>query len=341
MPLRDPLLEVENLVISTAGPNGEEVRLIDDISFCVEDGEVVGIVGESGSGKSLTVLAIMGLLPVGVTVTQGSIRWRGKELLGLRDRELRQMRGRDIGMIFQDPMTALNPIRRVGVQLAEAVTLHQGISRRKALSQVHELLHKVGVPEPERRAKSYPHEWSGGMRQRAVIAMAMANSPALMIADEPTTALDVTVQAQVMKTLAQAREELSSALILITHDLALAAENASRMLIMYSGQLVESGTTRDVFLRPSHPYTLGLLKSLIHEGDERAYSIPGNPPSPRGRSIGCPFAPRCELSRGRIECTTKRPQLELRASGSSSACHFAHEIDGDIANKSAGKAQNE
>src|SRR5690554_2597670 len=217
MSSQHPLLAVENLVISTTGPAGEEVRLIDDISFTVEDGEVVAIVGESGSGKSLTVLAIMGLLPAGVTVTQGSIRWRGKELVGLRERELRKMRGRDVGMIFQDPMTALNPIRRVGAQLAEAVRLHQDVSRKQALSRVHELLNTVGVPEPAVRAKSYPHEWSGGMRQRAVIAMAMANSPALMIADEPTTALDVTVQAQVMKTLARAREELSSARILITH----------------------------------------------------------------------------------------------------------------------------
>ena len=330
MTAHHPLLRVENLVISTTGPAGEEVRLIDDISFTVEDGEVVAIVGESGSGKSLTVLAIMGLLPVGVTVTHGSILWRGKELVGLRERELRKMRGHDFGMIFQDPMTALNPIRRVGAQLAEAVRLHQRVSRKQALSRVHELLHTVGVPEPAVRAKSYPHEWSGGMRQRAVIAMAMANSPALLIADEPTTALDVTVQAQVMKTLARAREELSSALILITHDLALAAENASRMLIMYSGQLVESGTTRDVFLRPAHPYTLGLLKSLIHEGDERAYSIPGNPPSPRGRPLGCPFAARCELSRGRTQCTTERPQLELEPGGTNSACHFAHELRADV-----------
>ena len=321
-----PLLQVQNLVITTTGPDGETVRLIDDISFTVEEGEVLGIVGESGSGKSLTVLAVMGLLPVGLEIAQGSIRWRGRDLIGLRDREMRRMRGRDFGMVFQDPMTALNPLRRVGPQLAEALRLHQDLSRAEAKARVHELLRTVGVPEPEKRARAYPHEWSGGMRQRAVIAMAMANGPALLIADEPTTALDVTVQAQVMRTLAQAREELSSALILITHDLALAAQNASRMIIMYSGRIVETGTTREIFLRPTHPYTQGLLRSLISEGDERAYAIPGNPPSPRLRPAGCPFAPRCELARGRDICTDARPMLELRPSGSRSACHFADEL---------------
>lgn len=321
-----PLLQVQNLVITTTGPDGETVRLIDDISFTVEEGEVLGIVGESGSGKSLTVLAVMGLLPVGLEIAQGSIRWRGRDLIGLRDREMRRMRGRDFGMVFQDPMTALNPLRRVGPQLAEALRLHQDLSRSDARERVHELLRTVGVPEPEKRARAYPHEWSGGMRQRAVIAMAMANGPALLIADEPTTALDVTVQAQVMRTLAHAREELSSALVLITHDLALAAQNASRMIIMYSGRIVETGTTREIFLRPTHPYTQGLLRSLISEGDERAYAIPGNPPSPRLRPAGCPFAPRCEIARGRDVCTDVRPILELRPSGSRSACHFADEL---------------
>ncbi|QPZ38082.1 ABC transporter ATP-binding protein [Paramicrobacterium chengjingii] len=331
MPSDAPLLEVEDLVITTSGPDGEDVNLIDGVSFTVEEGEVVGVVGESGSGKSLTVLAIMGLLPVGLSVTRGSIRWRGTELIGMRDHVLRTMRGRDFGMIFQDPMTALNPIRRVGPQILEAVRLHQGGSRKNARDRALELLDTVGVPEPEVRSRSYPHEWSGGMRQRAVIAMAMANNPALLIADEPTTALDVTVQAQVMSTLKKAREELSSALILITHDLALAAENASRMLIMYSGRIVESGNTHDIFLRPAHPYTLGLLKSLISETDQRAYAIPGNPPSPRSRPGGCPFAPRCELSRGRSICVTESPLLEKRSNNSYSACHFSHEVvDGSL-----------
>ncbi|WP_309127822.1 ABC transporter ATP-binding protein [Microbacterium sp.] len=330
-----PMLEVENLVITTHDPSGAPVRLVDGISFTVDEGEVVGIVGESGSGKSLTVLAIMGLLPVGLEVTEGSIRWRGQELIGMTDRELRRRRGRDFGMIFQDPMTALNPIRRIGSQLAEAVRLHQNVSRSAARERVHALLGRVGVPDPVRRARAYPHEWSGGMRQRAVIAMAMANDPALLIADEPTTALDVTVQAQVMQTLAKAREELSSALVLITHDLALAAQNASRMIIMYSGRIVESGTVREIFLHPTHPYTQGLLRSLLSEGDERAYAIPGNPPSPRLRPPGCAFAPRCELSAGRSECTQSRPLLQLRPNESRSACHFADELVGAAEGKAS------
>ncbi|MDQ0613582.1 peptide/nickel transport system ATP-binding protein [Microbacterium sp. W4I4] len=323
-----PLLEVRDLVITTQDPSGRTVHLVDGISFTVAEGEVVGIVGESGSGKSLTVLAVMGLLPVGLEIASGSILWRGEELVGMSDRLLRRRRGRDFGMIFQDPMTALNPIRRIGAQLTEAVRLHQGVSRSAARQRVHELLSTVGVPDAARRARAYPHEWSGGMRQRAVIAMAMANDPALLIADEPTTALDVTVQAQVMQTLAKAREELSSALVLITHDLALAAQNASRMIIMYSGRIVETGTVREIFLHPTHPYTLGLLRSLLSEGDERAYAIPGNPPSPRLRPTACAFAPRCELAAERAECTSLRPRLELRPNGSSSACHFADELVG-------------
>lgn len=244
----------------------------------------------------------------------------------MTDKQLRRRRGRDFGMIFQDPMTALNPIRRIESQLVESVRLHQDVSRAAARTRVHELLHTVGVPDPARRARAYPHEWSGGMRQRAVIAMAMANDPALLIADEPTTALDVTVQAQVMESLAKARDELSSALILITHDLALAAQNVSRMIIMYSGRIVESGTVREIFLHPTHPYTSGLLRSLLSETRERAYAIPGNPPSPRLRPEGCAFAARCDLSRGRSVCVELRPKLELRPNGSCSACHFADEL---------------
>ena len=321
-----PLLEVQGLVVTTTGPDGETVRLIDDVSFTVDDGDVVGIVGESGSGKSLTMLAVMGLLPYGLEVASGSIRWRGNDIVGLREQQLRQIRGRDIGMIFQDPMTALNPLRRIGSQLAEAIWLHQKVSRAEARTRVHDLLGRVGVKDAATRARAYPHEWSGGMRQRAVIAMAMANDPALLIADEPTTALDVTVQAQVMKTLEQARAELSSALILITHDLGLAAQNASRMLIMYSGRIVEAGSTRDIFLSPTHPYTQGLLRSQLTARDERAYAIPGNPPSPRSRPSGCAFAPRCELARGRSICVEVRPRLETRPNSSRSACHFADEV---------------
>lgn len=318
------LLRVTDLVIVTDTPSGEVV-LVDGVSFEVRTGEVLCIVGESGSGKSLTMLAVMGLLPVGLRVARGSIEWRGRELLGLRDRAMRGIRGKEIGMIFQDPMTSLNPLRRVGNQLAEAVRLHNPVSRRDALARVHALLRTVGVPQPETRARAYPHQWSGGMRQRAIIAMAMANDPELLIADEPTTALDVTIQAQVMSTLETARAELGSALVLITHDLGLAAENASRMLIMYSGRIVESGDVAEVFDRPTHPYTQGLLASLLREDSERAYAIPGNPPSPRNRPSGCAFAPRCALAQGRSLCTDVQPALNARANGVRSACHFAGE----------------
>ncbi|SDT33037.1 ABC transporter ATP-binding protein [Microterricola viridarii] len=316
------LLRVTDLVIVTDTPSGE-VTLVDGVSFEVRTGEVLCIVGESGSGKSLTMLAVMGLLPVGLRVTRGSIQWRGRELLGLRDRAMRAIRGKEIGMIFQDPMTSLNPLRRVGNQLAEAVRLHNKVDRKQALARVHALLRRVGVPQPETRARAYPHQWSGGMRQRAIIAMAMANDPDLLIADEPTTALDVTIQAQVMSTLEAAREELGSALVLITHDLGLAAENASRMLIMYSGRIVESGDVVEVFERPTHPYTQGLLASLLREDSERAYAIPGNPPSPRNRPNGCAFEPRCEVARGRASCSEVRPMLTDRDNGVRSACHFA------------------
>ncbi|PPL16129.1 ABC transporter ATP-binding protein [Microterricola pindariensis] len=316
------LLRVTDLVIVTDTPSGE-VTLVDGVSFEVRTGEVLCIVGESGSGKSLTMLAVMGLLPVGLRVTRGSIQWRGRELLGLRDRAMRGIRGKEIGMIFQDPMTSLNPLRRVGNQLAEAVRLHNKVDRKQALARVHALLRTVGVPQPETRARAYPHQWSGGMRQRAIIAMAMANDPDLLIADEPTTALDVTIQAQVMSTLEAAREELGSALVLITHDLGLAAENASRMLIMYSGRIVESGDVVEVFERPTHPYTQGLLASLLRDDSERAYAIPGNPPSPRNRPRGCAFEPRCAVARGQASCSEVRPMLTDRGNGVRSACHFA------------------
>jgi oligopeptide/dipeptide ABC transporter ATP-binding protein len=320
------LLSVKDLVIVSEAA-GEETVLVDGVSFDVVEGEVLCIVGESGSGKSLTMLAVMGLLPAGLRVAAGSIELRGRDLLRLSDEQLRRIRGKDIGMIFQDPMTSLNPLRRVGGQLAEAVRLHSpGVRRRQALTRVYELLRRVGVPQPESRSRAYPHEWSGGMRQRAMIAMAMANNPALLIADEPTTALDVTIQAQVMRSLAAVRSELGSAMVLITHNLGLAAENASRIAIMYSGRLVETGDVATVFERPTHPYTRGLLASLLTGSRGPAYAIPGSPPSPRHRPSGCAFAPRCALSRDREVCRTHLPLLEVRPNGSSSACHYAEEL---------------
>ncbi|WP_035750243.1 ABC transporter ATP-binding protein [Arthrobacter sp. 35W] len=325
------LLRVKNLVIVSEGPDGDVV-IVDDVSFEVRLGEVLCIVGESGSGKSLTMLAVMGLLPAGLRVDSGSIELRGRDLLKLSENELRAVRGREIGMIFQDPMTSMNPLRRVGSQLAEAVRLHQrGLSRRDALARVYELLRSVGVPQPETRAKAFPHQWSGGMRQRAMIAMATANDPVLLIADEPTTALDVTIQSQVMDSLASTREKIGSAMVLITHDLGLAAENASRIAIMYSGRLVETGDVADVFRQPGHAYTKGLLASVLTGSRERAYAIPGSPPSPRDRPGGCAFAPRCPLAQGRTRCQEEVPVLRPLANGTLAACHFAEEL---LANES-------
>ncbi|OKI65569.1 ABC transporter ATP-binding protein [Micromonospora sp. CB01531] len=321
-----PLLSVRDLrIVSDSGD--EQIVLVDGVSFDVFPGETLCIVGESGSGKSLTVLAVMGLLPPALRIGGGSILFQGREMIGLPERELRSIRGRGIGMVFQDPMTSLNPLRRIGPQLTEAVRLHNPrASRKDASARIQDLLQQVGVTQPERSTRAYPHEWSGGMRQRAMIAMAMANDPDLLIADEPTTALDVTIQAQVMQSLARVRAAHDSAMILITHNLGLAVENASRIIVMYSGRIVEFGDVATVFEQPTHPYTRALLASLVTGGRERIPAIPGNPPSPRNRPQGCAFAPRCALHAGRDVCTQKRPELRPTVSGSLSACHFAEEL---------------
>ncbi|MDF2443081.1 MAG: peptide/nickel transport system ATP-binding protein [Subtercola sp.] len=263
MTVDEVILRVSDLVIASGDP-GEPTILVHGVSFDVVRGEVLCIVGESGSGKSLTVLAIMGLLPDGVWVHSGSIEYAGRNLAVAEERELRRLRGKEISMVFQDPLTALNPLRRVGDQVSEAVRLHdRSSSRSRSRSRAVELLDSVGVAEPARRARSYPHQWSGGMRQRAVIAMAIAHDPALIIADEPTTALDVTVQAQVMRVLADVRRRAGSSLILITHDLGLAAGVADRMHILWRGRTVEVGTVYDIFDRPEHSYTKRLLASVL------------------------------------------------------------------------------
>lgn len=338
-----PLLKVEDLTIEVAGDSGT-VRLVDGVSFEVHQDEVFALVGESGSGKSLTVLAIMDLLPPGVRVSSGRILFRGQDLNRLPERELRRLRGKDLAMVFQDPMSALNPLQRVGRQLAETVKLHgPGMGRKDVTAKVHQLLAAVGVPDPERRAAAYPHQWSGGMRQRAMIAMAMAHDPGLLIADEPTTALDVTVQAQVMDVLAEARRRAGSAMILITHDLGLVAEVADRVAVMYSGRVVETSGVRELFRAPAHPYTAGLLASVLAEGTVggRAFAIPGSPPAAAGRPAGCAFQPRCHTGTGREQCVSAQPMLTLlqappaggegtghRAGGGAVACHFAGESTG-------------
>ena len=253
-----PVLEVANLQVAF-GP----LSAVDGVSFSLAQGEVLAIVGESGSGKSLTALSIMGLLPPGARIAAGSVRLLGHELVGAPDHALRKIRGGTVAMIFQDPMMALNPVRRVGNQIAEIIALHQpALSRAARRGRVADLLALVGVPDPRTRATQYPHEFSGGMRQRAMIAMAIANDPALLIADEPTTALDVTIQAQVMRVLQDVRSRTGAAMILITHDLGLVAESADRVAVMYGGRLMEQASVSRLFARPAHPYTTGLLASL-------------------------------------------------------------------------------
>ncbi|WP_395244067.1 ABC transporter ATP-binding protein [Agromyces sp. MMS24-K17] len=323
------LLRVEDLVVGTRDADGREVRLVDGVGFTVHEGEVLCLVGESGSGKSLTMSAVLGLLPPGVEVLGGRVEYRGRDLLAMPTRELRALRGNELAMVFQDPMTALNPVKRVGAQVGRAVKLHGGrMSGDDVERRVVELLESVGVPEPADRARAYPHQWSGGMRQRAVIAMAIAHDPSLLVADEPTTALDVTIQAQIMHLLADARSRTGAAMVLITHDLGLVAQTADQICIMYAGRIVEQGTVWDVFDRPRHPYTAGLLGSLLSADRTggRAYAIPGSPPPPAARPAGCPFAPRCELVAKSEACVAERPALRVVGTAHESTCHHAEAV---------------
>ncbi|MGC0144890.1 ABC transporter ATP-binding protein [Pseudactinotalea sp. Z1732] len=299
---------------------------VDGVTFDVHPGETLGIVGESGSGKSVSVMSLLGL--AAGNVVGGTATFEGKDLLSMSKREMRAVRGKSIAMVFQDAMTALNPVLTIGNQLTEALTIHAPMSASAARDRALELLRTVGVPNAEARLKQYPHEYSGGMRQRAMIAMAMANKPRLLIADEPTTALDVTIQAQVLDVLRRAKEETGAATILITHDLGVVAEMADRVVVMYSGQVVETGTVEQVFRRPSHPYTLGLLRSLprLDGRTTRLLPIRGNPPSARAQPTGCRFHPRCDLAAGRSLCSEQTPDLLLSAEGTRARCHFLDEV---------------
>ena len=325
------VLTVERLEVDFGTKEGV-VHAVRGIDFELQIGEVLGIVGESGSGKSVTALATMGLLPKSADV-RGSIKFKERELLGLKEKHLTGVRGTGVSMIFQDPMTSLNPVYTIGWQIAEAILAHQEVSKEDAWKRSVELLRKVGIPFPEERINNYPHEFSGGMRQRAVIAIAMANDPEVILADEPTTALDVTVQAQVLDSLKTALSETGAALLLITHDLGVIAGLADQVLVMYAGRPVEVGTVEDIFYRPSMPYTIGLLGSLPRldaEGRERLRQIPGAPPSILGDRVGCPFAPRCPLAQD--VCRETEPDLQVVESVTSAsgqhraACHFAEEV---------------
>lgn len=319
------LLQVEHLSVAFPTDDGM-VHAVRDLSFSLDTGEILGVVGESGSGKSVSAMATMGLLPKNSKIT-GSIRYKGQELVGLRNKGFRRLRGNEIAMIFQDPLTSLNPVFSVGYQLAEAYRAHHSVSKQKAWAAAVDALGAVDIPQPKRRAEQYPHEFSGGMRQRAVIAMAIINEPDLIIADEPTTALDVTVQAQILETLVKVREQTDGAIMLITHDLGVVAGMVDRVQVMYGGTMVESGGVDEVFERPRMPYTVGLLGA--NPGPDRVGKalapIAGSPPSPIDLPPGCAFSPRCPLAAE--ECLQSEPELEeTDMPGHYARCHRTEQL---------------
>ncbi len=325
------LLEVKDLKVSFFIHAGE-VQAVRGVSLSVDAGESVAIVGESGCGKSVTALSIMGLIPSPPgRIVGGSARFEGQELLTGTNREMQQVRGNSISMIFQDPMTSLNPTMTVGNQIAEGIRRHQKVSTALARQRALEMLRLVEMPNPERCYRQYPHEFSGGMRQRAMIAMALSCQPRLLIADEPTTALDVTIQAQILELMKSLQARLGMAIILITHDLGIVADLCERVLIMYAGQIVESGKVEDLFYRPRHPYTRGLLKSvprLDAIAKRRLVPIPGQPPDLVQPPPGCPFAPRC--SRAMQICLDHRPPFFAPENGHRVACWLLHDLAAPI-----------
>ena len=333
----DPVLEVTGLRVAFPGEKGRRPEAVRGLSYQVRRGETLAIVGESGSGKSVSSLAVIGLLPTNATVT-GSVRFRGRELLGLSDKEMSRIRGAGISMVFQDPLSALTPVYRVGEAIAAAIRVHQEVSPEAAMRRAVDLLELVGIPDPVRRAQAFPHEFSGGMRQRVMIAMAIANDPDVIIADEPTTALDVTVQAQILEVLATAKQATGAAIVLITHDLGVVAGFADRATVMYAGRPVETATVEELFAAPKMPYTAGLLGSLprLDAGrGARLRSIPGAPPSPPEVGTGCPFAARCEFV---VQmCRTAEPELVELGAGRAAACHRS----GDGLDLTAGAADAE
>jgi oligopeptide/dipeptide ABC transporter ATP-binding protein len=329
----EPLLSIRNLIVEFATEDGV-VHAVDDISYDVFPGETLGIVGESGSGKSVSTMSILGLIPQPPgKITSGTAFFKGKDLIQMSKKELRKFRGDELAMVFQDPMTSLNPVLTVGYQLGEAISTHYPKEPdNRVKERVIDLMRMVGIPNPETRWGQYPHEFSGGMRQRAMIAMSIANSPSLLIADEPTTALDVTIQAQVLEVLKTVQAETHAATILITHDLGIVAELCERVIVMYGGKIVEHGDVHTIFQNPRHPYTIGLMDSLpkLTEDEEWLRPIPGQPPSLINRPPGCAFHPRCFLSQGRLRCREEVPPLRPVDGGPehTAACHFAEELIG-------------
>lgn len=332
-----PVLSVSNLTTEFVTPRGR-LRAVDRVSLDLYPGETFAVVGESGSGKSISVLSILGLLPPKAEMVAGQVLLEGRDLATMSTEDVRRVRGHDIGMIFQDPVTSLNPVRTIGWQIREALTTH-GVTGDAAGRRALELLNLVGIPSPERRLEQYPHEFSGGMCQRVMIAIALAHEPKVLVADEPTTALDVTVQAQILEVLRNARAATGSALLLITHDLGVVAENADRVAVMYAGRLVETGTVSEVFARPRHPYTAALLASSPRLGSRRRRLsvIPGQPPRLGDSTNACAFAPRCAVSKGREICRDQTPPLQdeltsIPGTGDGAgatrraACHFSDEV---------------
>jgi peptide/nickel transport system ATP-binding protein len=321
------LLSVENLQTHFGTPDGV-VRAVEGLSFTVDAGETVAIVGESGCGKSVTSMSILRLIPTPPGKIAGRIMFEGRDLLDCTDAEMRAIRGKEISMIFQEPMTSLNPVLTVGRQIGESLVLHEGLSARDAEARAVEILTLVGIPAPGRRVKEYPHQLSGGMRQRVMIAIALACNPKLLIADEPTTALDVTIQAQILDLMRDLKTRLGSAIMLITHDLGVVAEMAQRVVVMYAGRKVEEGTAIAIFGNPQHPYTRGLLgavpklgSSLAHGGRTKLVEIGGQVPSLRKPIIGCAFAGRCTMVQD--VCRSIAPAVEEKHPGHFVACHYA------------------
>ena len=309
--MAEPLLEVKDLKVSFRTEDGV-VRAVDGVSFTVDQGEVLGIVGESGSGKSVTMMSVLRLINDPNMQVEGEVVYKGRDLMKLHKDEMREVRGDEIAMIFQDPMTSLNPVYRVGDQIVEAILTHQDVGKPAARRRAVELLRQVGIPHAQGRVDDYPHQFSGGMRQRAMIAMALANNPDILIADEPTTALDVTIQAQIIELIDQLKDDFNSAVVLITHDLGVVAEIANEIIVMYAGRVVERAPTRQLFYDPQHPYTWGLLGSiprLDRPKQERLHSIKGMPPSLINLPEGCKFRPRCPYA---FDKCVEEPELRSR-----------------------------
>jgi peptide/nickel transport system ATP-binding protein len=320
--MTQPLLRVRDLSIEI-GPPGAAIRVVDQVGFDLEAGRCIGIVGESGSGKSMTSLSLLRLIPEPPgRIAAGRIELEGRNILDLKLSDMPALRGKDIAMVFQEPMNSLNPVMTIGAQIDEAVMLHGGQDSRARRQRVLDMLRLVGIPRPEERLSAYPHEFSGGMRQRVMIAMALACNPKVLIADEPTTALDVTIQAQVLELLKRLRTQLKMAIILVSHDLGVIADMADQVLVMYCGRIVESASVEAIFTQPAHPYTEGLLRSIPSNGagGRRLYQIPGTVPAPQDRGPGCAFYDRCP--KHMPICRTEQPPL-FRIDDSQSAACFA------------------